>query len=277
MARARVAGQRRHARPTRAGVSRSPSATCSAAPSRRSGWWEPRSGGDSGSPISVSPCRSSRSSRSRCRHRAIGGGEVGRVITAAFPVPLLELALGALIIFAACNLVVFQSWNWDNTKLLVYWYLVIALLIGALAAHWWRRGMAAGGGDRARWPGAPHRHPRGAPAPAVDAAGRTAITGPYTIANTQELQLASTIDRDDSEGLRVPHLRPSQRPGARRGRPHRGDGIWRMALELRHRASRPATTTCRRCTPGAPRIAATCPVPRSCASTTSATWRSTTG
>ena len=130
------------------------------------------------------------------------GGEsarAGRALTAAFPVPLLELALGALIIFAACNLVVFQTWNWDNTKLLVYWYLVIALLIGALATHWWRR----------VWPRiaaivlvAPvlltgtlvvlRLLPWTPPA--------DSMTGPYTIANTQEVQLASTLDKTTPKG-----------------------------------------------------------------------------
>jgi hypothetical protein len=129
----------------------------------------------------------------------LAGGRVGRVVTSALPVPLLELTLGALIIFAACNLVVFQSWNWDNTKLLVYWYLVIALLIGALAANWWR----------GAWP-------RVAAIVLVAPVLLTgllvvlrllpwtppqdSITGPYTIANTQELQLASTIDRVTPKG-----------------------------------------------------------------------------
>jgi hypothetical protein len=132
----------------------------------------------------------------------LAGGEVarfGRALTSAFPVPLLELALGALIIFAACNLVVFQTWNWDNTKLLVYWYLVVALLIGALAAHWWRR----------VWP-------RIAAAALVGPVLLTgalvvlrllpwtppadAITGPYTIANAQELQLASTLETSTPKG-----------------------------------------------------------------------------
>jgi hypothetical protein len=127
------------------------------------------------------------------------GARLGRVLTGAFPVPLLELTLGALIIFAACNLVVFQSWNWDNTKLLVYWYLVMALLIGALAANWWRR----------VWP-------RVAAIVLVTPVLLTgalvvlrllpwtppqdSVTGPYTIANTQELQLASTIDRVTPKG-----------------------------------------------------------------------------
>jgi len=126
--------------------------------------------------------------------RCAGGGaaRVGRAVTSAFPLPLLELALGALIIFAACNLVVFQTWNWDNTKLLVYWYLVSALLIGALAAHWWRR----------VWP----RIAAVALVGPVLLTGALvvlrllpwtppadAITGPYTIANAQEVALASTI------------------------------------------------------------------------------------
>jgi hypothetical protein len=132
----------------------------------------------------------------------LAGGRIGRVVTGAFPVPLLELTLGGLIIFAACNLVVFQSWNWDNTKLLVYWYLVMALLIGALAANWWR-----------------YVWPRVAAVVLVAPVLLTgalvvlrllpwtppqdAITGPYTIANTQELQLASTIDRVTRKGAVV--------------------------------------------------------------------------
>jgi hypothetical protein len=133
--------------------------------------------------------------------RRAGGtlGRAGRVCTSAFPVPLLELALGALIIFAACNLVVFQTWNWDNTKLLVYWYLVIGLLIGALATHWWR----------GVWP-------RVAAVVLVGPVLLTgalvvlrllpwtppadAVTGPYTIATTQELQLATTLEHDTPKG-----------------------------------------------------------------------------
>jgi hypothetical protein len=33
---------------------------------------------------------------------------------------------------------VFQSWDWDNTKLFAYWYLGAALLIATLVVRWWR-------------------------------------------------------------------------------------------------------------------------------------------
>jgi hypothetical protein len=66
-------------------------------------------------------------------------GHVAARCTSAVTPPLLELLIGAMVIFALSDLVSFQSWYWDNTKLLVYWYLVAGLLAGALAARWWRR------------------------------------------------------------------------------------------------------------------------------------------
>jgi hypothetical protein len=62
----------------------------------------------------------------------------GHVI-AWLPRQLLELFAGALVVFAACNLIVFQSWDWDNTKLFMYWYLVVGLIAGAIATYAWRR------------------------------------------------------------------------------------------------------------------------------------------
>jgi hypothetical protein len=73
-------------------------------------------------------------------------GALGRRLTGLFPTALLELALAATLIFALCNVLVVSSWDWDNTKLLVYWYLAVGLLVGALATRWWRlwwRGIAA--------------------------------------------------------------------------------------------------------------------------------------
>lgn len=47
-----------------------------------------------------------------------------------------------LVIFVAANLVKFQPWDWDNTKLLVFWYLGSAVAVGAMLVHLWRRGLA---------------------------------------------------------------------------------------------------------------------------------------
>ena len=45
---------------------------------------------------------------------------------------LFWIYLPFLIIFAACNLWVFQPWENDNSKLLRFWYLASAILVG-----WW--------------------------------------------------------------------------------------------------------------------------------------------
>ena len=45
--------------------------------------------------------------------------------------------------FAVPNLLVFQPWDWDNTKFFVFWYALGAVLVGALLARW-RRPAAAG-------------------------------------------------------------------------------------------------------------------------------------
>ena len=126
--------------------------------------------------------------------RHVGGavGKGARRVTALFPADLLRVALPFVAVFAAANLVVFQSWDWDNTKLLAYWYLGVALLLAALIVHWWRRwwrGVAAalmattvlltGLLVLARllpW------------TPAADAVG-----GPYTLVPTNEVRMAATV------------------------------------------------------------------------------------
>jgi hypothetical protein len=42
-------------------------------------------------------------------------------------------------LFVAVNLVVFQPWDWDDHKLLVYWFLAVAIVVAALLARVWRR------------------------------------------------------------------------------------------------------------------------------------------
>lgn len=73
-------------------------------------------------------------------------GSLARNVVALFPSDLLRVVLPFLAVFAIANLVVFQSWDWDNTKLLTYWYLGAALLLGTLVSRWrrrWWRGAAA--------------------------------------------------------------------------------------------------------------------------------------
>jgi hypothetical protein len=66
-------------------------------------------------------------------------GAASRRVMSLFPRDLVQVALGCLAVFAIANVVVFQSWDWDNTKLFAYWYLGAALLLGALVVRLWRR------------------------------------------------------------------------------------------------------------------------------------------
>lgn len=71
-------------------------------------------------------------------HPGLGG--VGRLTDralAAIPPPLLRFFLACLPVFVLANIVVFQSWDWDNTKLLLYWYLGVALLVATIAVRLW--------------------------------------------------------------------------------------------------------------------------------------------
>ena len=49
----------------------------------------------------------------------------------------LVLALCAL--FAATNVIVFQPWDWDDSKLLVYWFLGVSVAAAAVLVRLWRR------------------------------------------------------------------------------------------------------------------------------------------
>lgn len=42
-------------------------------------------------------------------------------------------------IFAIANLAVFQPWDWDNHKILIYWFLGVTIVVAALLVHAWRR------------------------------------------------------------------------------------------------------------------------------------------
>jgi len=45
---------------------------------------------------------------------------------------------GFMPVFVLANLVSFQPWDWDNTKVLVWWYLASCVLVAAVLAKLWR-------------------------------------------------------------------------------------------------------------------------------------------
>ncbi len=47
--------------------------------------------------------------------------------------------LAFMALFVAANVAVFQPWDWDNHKLLVYWFLAVAIVAAALLVRVWRR------------------------------------------------------------------------------------------------------------------------------------------
>jgi hypothetical protein len=46
---------------------------------------------------------------------------------------------GFMPVFVIANLVVFQPWDWDNHKVLVYWFLAVCILVAALLMWTWRQ------------------------------------------------------------------------------------------------------------------------------------------
>jgi len=49
-----------------------------------------------------------------------------------------RLLLAFQPLFVLANLLVFQPWDWDNTKVLVWWYLASCMLVAALLAKLWQ-------------------------------------------------------------------------------------------------------------------------------------------
>jgi hypothetical protein len=126
------------------------------------------------------------------REQAIGRF-AGRVLH-LFPMDLVRFFLACVPILVLCNVVVLQSWDWDNTKLLVYWYLGAALAVAAITVRLWvgigRRilavllaGSVLATGTLAVLRLLPFTPP--------DAS----VTGPYVVASAAELQMAATLDR----------------------------------------------------------------------------------
>ena len=46
-------------------------------------------------------------------------------------------------IFLVANTFAFQPWNWDNHKILIYWFLALTILVAALLVQAWRSSRSA--------------------------------------------------------------------------------------------------------------------------------------
>jgi hypothetical protein len=56
-----------------------------------------------------------------------------------------------VLVFLAGNLIKFQPWEWDNTKVLVFWYLGSAVAVGAVLVRLWKAGIAGALGAAVIW------------------------------------------------------------------------------------------------------------------------------
>jgi hypothetical protein len=59
---------------------------------------------------------------------------------------LVAFTLSAGFVWVLANLFVFQPWDWDNTKLLVYWFVISLPIVALLLASWADRGKLAKAG-----------------------------------------------------------------------------------------------------------------------------------
>jgi hypothetical protein len=132
------------------------------------------------------------------RKFARGGvrGAAGRIL-GPFPPGLLRLFLACIPVFFLCNVVVFQSWDWDNTKLLVYWYLGVALAVSAITVWlwvgWWRRILAVllaasvlATGTLALLRTLPYEAPS------------ASVTGPYVVVPSADMRMVAALDAKTS-------------------------------------------------------------------------------
>ncbi|MFN8540846.1 MAG: hypothetical protein U0232_25625 [Thermomicrobiales bacterium] len=52
--------------------------------------------------------------------------------------PARRLIWAFMPTFVLCNLIAFRPWDWDNTKMLFYWFLAVCILVAALIVRAWR-------------------------------------------------------------------------------------------------------------------------------------------
>ena len=65
---------------------------------------------------------------------------VAALARSVLPEPSRRLLLAFQPLFVVSNLFIFQPWDWDNTKVLFWWYLASCYLVAALLARLWDLG-----------------------------------------------------------------------------------------------------------------------------------------
>jgi len=55
------------------------------------------------------------------------------------------------LVFVAANLIKFQPWDWDNSKLLVFWYMASGVAVGAMLVRLWRATLVGAAGALLMW------------------------------------------------------------------------------------------------------------------------------
>jgi hypothetical protein len=66
-------------------------------------------------------------------------GVIGLASSRVLPPRSNRVVLAFMVIFVVANVAVFQPWDWDNHKILVYWFLALAIVVAALLERIWRR------------------------------------------------------------------------------------------------------------------------------------------
>ncbi len=134
-------------------------------------------------------------------------------------IPLGLLALGArrimpprahrtllafMPIFVVANLFAFQPWDWDNHKILIYWFLAVTILVAALLVRAWRSSRSAA--VRLLLVGVVVTMTLG---PALENLDQLEGHGQYRMLTTEQLQLAAEIrDVTDPKALLVGGMQP---------------------------------------------------------------------
>jgi hypothetical protein len=128
------------------------------------------------------------------------------------PVGLLALGTGRILpprahrallafmpIFLVANTFAFQPWNWDNHKILIYWFLALTILVAALLVRLWRSSPSAT--VRLLLVGAVVTMTLG---PALENLDQLEGHGRYRMLSTEQLQIAAEIrDATDPKALLV--------------------------------------------------------------------------